>query len=82
MYMHQCDLRLHPTPLHAGDLYFNSEGVASLIIGHHLLTGRVVDLEKPFAVLQRKRTSAEVKVCHHHHMDQLRWSMKLRMNWL
>ena len=63
-----------PHCMHVGDLYFNSEGVASLIIGHHLLTGKVVDLEKPFAVLQRKRTSPEVKVCHHHYMDQLRWS--------
>ena len=40
--------------MHIGDLHFNSKGVPSLIVGHHLLTGKVVDLDKPYAILKRK----------------------------
>ncbi len=39
--------------MHIGDLHFNSKGVPSLIVGHHLLTGKVQNLEKPFAILRK-----------------------------
>ena len=45
--------------MHIGDLHFDPRGIPHLIIGHHLLDGKVVKLEKPLAVLQKKgRTSA------------------------
>ncbi len=47
--------------MHIGDLHFDSRGVPNMIIGHHLLAGKVVELEKPYAVLKkcggRKRES-------------------------
>ncbi|XP_062500981.1 chromosome transmission fidelity protein 8 homolog [Corticium candelabrum] len=50
--------------LHIGDLHFDETGIAHMIIGHHLLTGKVATLEKPFAVISRKtdelKTSSEV----------------------
>ncbi|XP_065064902.1 chromosome transmission fidelity protein 8 homolog [Rhopilema esculentum] len=39
--------------LYIGDLHFDDKGIPNLIIGHHLLVGKVVELEKPFAVLKK-----------------------------
>ncbi|CAG5135282.1 unnamed protein product [Candidula unifasciata] len=44
----------HPVPLSGkfiGDLHFTDKDTPVLIIGHHILQGKVVVLEKPLAVI-------------------------------
>ena len=47
--------------LYIGDLHFDVNGVPSLLLGHHLLTGKVVTLDQPMVVF-RNCTSAEYNI--------------------
>ena len=39
--------------MYIGDLHFASTRKAHLVVGHHLLTGEVVTLDTPLAIMQR-----------------------------
>ena len=48
--------------------WLSIQGTPSLIIGHHFLTGKVVELDKPLAVLA-KRSSKDWGVANNDTMD-------------
>ncbi|CAL8090357.1 unnamed protein product [Calicophoron daubneyi] len=41
---------------HLGDVHFSAHGEPVFIIGHHILFGKVTDMEKPFVVTEKVST--------------------------
>lgn len=40
--------------LHIGDLSYDKNGIATLIIGNYILTGKETSIDKPIAILEKK----------------------------
>jgi len=62
----------HPVPLSGkfiGDLHFTDKDAPVLIIGHHILHGKVIVLEKPLAVIAKLSDKTENTDVNHLDMD-------------
>jgi len=55
--------------LKIGDLHFDARGVATLIIGHHVLTGKVSKLDKPFAVMKKCTETEDLSTADEYSME-------------
>ncbi|XP_066923579.1 chromosome transmission fidelity protein 8 homolog [Clytia hemisphaerica] len=42
---------------HIGNLHFDDKGTPQLICGHHLVTGKIQKLDKPYAVMKKNSIS-------------------------